>query len=456
MISLKASGMHRATVIVEWAFSPANYFDEPMEIHRDGHVITISDGNIEARLDASAYDRNAALREQLHETLNNRFLAVQMLNHEPYELSGPTVRRLHPDGRRGVVVGIAAGSIAGPTGSLDIQTIDNEGNITSDSRRERVTYKNRLADLGEKHGADLVLHSLLGSFNTATRNPAGADLSERLIVIEPADADFSMESKNMPPAFTVLQTSIRLRGTAIAGAEDRQSKIAGFDQGMFSKAAVVCIGSGGLISHIAPTLVRKGIGRITLLDADIVEPSNLNRQRFYTKDLGKNKVVALAENLQRECIAATEIRGLPFRLEEAIARGINLPCDAAVCGVDNNPARTAASRLFRARDTPVVFTGVSRDGDHGYIFVQDRDGPCIGCLFPDMAGDDRYPCPGTPAIADVLQAVGAFAVYAVDTLLMKRRRAWNYRRITLSDGATDGVSKIAARPGCRMFSPAAH
>lgn len=104
------------------------------------------------------------------------------------------------------------------------------------------------------------------------------------------------------------------------GAEDRQSKIAGFDQAAFSKSSVLCIGAGGLISHIAPTLVRKGIGRITLLDDDVVEASNLNRQRFYIEDIGRNKALALVENLERECTAATEIRGLAFRLEEAIAR----------------------------------------------------------------------------------------------------------------------------------------
>ena len=70
-----------------------------------------------------------------------------------------------------------------------------------------------------------------------------------------------------------------------------------------------------------------------------------------------------------------------------------------------------------------------------------------------MADDDRYPCPGTPAIADILQAVGALAVYAVDTLLMKRPRHWNYRRITLSDGALDGGLLVSARQGCRMFAP---
>src|SRR5258708_26121972 len=114
------------------------------------------------------------------------------------------------------------------------------------------------------------------------------------------------------------QTSIRLKGAVIPGAEDRQRLIPGFDQEAYSKASVCCVGAGGIISHIAPTLVRKGIGGITLLDRDIVEPSNLNRQLFYEKDIGRNKALALAENLQRECIAATDIRGYAWKLEEAV------------------------------------------------------------------------------------------------------------------------------------------
>jgi molybdopterin/thiamine biosynthesis adenylyltransferase len=255
----------------------------------------------------------------------------------------------------------------------------------------------------------------------------------------------------MHPAFTVSRTSISLQGKAIPGAEDRQRKIPGFDQEVFSRSRVLCIGAGGIISQIAPTLVRKGIGGITVLDHDIVELSNLNRQRFYIEDVGNNKALALAEILQLECIAATEIRAVPLRLEEAIARGIDLSCEVAICGVDNNPARVAASRYFRAANVPVIFAGVSLNGDHGYVFVQEKQGPCIACMFPDMVNDDRYPCPGTPAIADILQAVGALAVYAVDTLLMKRSRKWNYRRINLSDGSFDGTSLVPVREGCPML-----
>jgi molybdopterin-synthase adenylyltransferase len=258
------------------------------------------------------------------------------------------------------------------------------------------------------------------------------------------------EWKTMHPAFTVSKTSIKLRGKAICGAEDRQGKIPGFDQARFSKSRVLCVGAGGLTSQIAPTLARKGIGGITLVDDDIVETSNLNRQRFYIKDVGKNKAVALAENLLPECIAETELRGIPLRLQEAIAREMDLSCDVAICGVDNNPARVAASRYFRSKGIPVIFTAVSLKGDYGYVLVQDKTGPCIACMFPDMINDDRFPCPGTPAIADILQAVGSLVVYAVDTLIMNRPRTWNYRRITLSDCGLDGGSMIWARTGCPL------
>lgn len=256
----------------------------------------------------------------------------------------------------------------------------------------------------------------------------------------------------MHRAFTASQTSIRIKGKPIPGAEDRQRLISGFDQEVFSRSSVCCVGAGGIISQIAPTLVRKGIGRITLLDGNIVGVSNLNRQRFYEKDLGRNKALALAANIQSECISATDIQGFAYRLEEAIERDTDLSCNVAICGVDNNPARVVASRFFRSRSIAVIFSAVSRDADHGYVFVQEKEGPCIGCLFPDMADDDRYPCPGTPAVADILQAVGALAIYAVDTLLMNRSRPWNYRRLTLSDGALDGGAMVAIRPGCRLCS----
>jgi molybdopterin-synthase adenylyltransferase len=255
----------------------------------------------------------------------------------------------------------------------------------------------------------------------------------------------------MNPTCSISPISIKATGTSIPGASDRQKQIAGFNQEKFSQSRVLCIGAGGLISNIAPALVRKGIGALTILDADDVEASNLNRQRFYPSDIGQNKAIALVRNLQRECTYATRFVGLATSIESAIVEGIGLECDVAICGVDNNPARVAAARYFRKYKIPVIFNGVSATADHGYVFTQGPTGPCIGCLFPDMVNDESYPCPGTPAISDVLQLVGAMVTYAVDSLLMSRKRDWNYRAIYLSTGQYDWSGCIQERVDCQLL-----
>ena len=256
----------------------------------------------------------------------------------------------------------------------------------------------------------------------------------------------------MAITLSVSQSPRRFLGRAITGATDRQERLLGFDQTIYSRSSVVCVGAGGLISQIAPTLVRKGIGALTLLDDDEVEASNLNRQRFYRKDLGRNKAHSLAENLQAECVWTTLLTGFPMSLEEAIETQVYLRCDVAICGVDNNPGRVAASRYFADLGIPVIFTAVSADADHGYVFIQEPSGPCFGCLFPDAVDDQIYACPATPAIADILQAVGALTVYAVDTCLTSRRRNWNYRRLYLSACEWDQGAIITVRPGCSFVT----
>lgn len=248
--------------------------------------------------------------------------------------------------------------------------------------------------------------------------------------------------------FTGSPTSFELHGKKIPGAEDRQQKIPGFDQKIYSQSHVLCIGAGGLISNIAPALVRKGIGGLTILDPDIVEVSNLNRQRFYRRDLRRNKAIALAKNLQPECIHDTKLVGHSVALETAIERGIRLDCDLAICGTDNNPGRVAASRFFRSKGLPVIFVAVSEKADHGYCFIQRSTGACLSCLFPDIGDDQSYPCPGTPAVLDILQLVGAFAVYAVDAVLMNQDCDWNYRSEYLS-GRWVSMRVQSVRPACR-------
>ena len=152
----------------------------------------------------------------------------------------------------------------------------------------------------------------------------------------------------MNPTSSVSPISIKATGASIAGACDRQQKIAGFDQEKFSRSHVLCVGGGGLISNIAPSLARKGIGALTVLDHDEVEVSNLNRQRFYTKRHRAEQGHCACSKPSRR----VHLQHRPNRICNVIgnsdSQGIDLTCDVAVCGVDNNSTRVVATQYFRS------------------------------------------------------------------------------------------------------------
>lgn len=84
--------------------------------------------------------------------------------------------------------------------------------------------------------------------------------------------------------------------------------------GKTKRAKIGIAGAGGLGSNIAISLARLGVGNIKIVDFDVVEPSNLNRQQYYIKDIGEFKVNALKRNL-------AEIN--PFINVEAIVKKVN-------------------------------------------------------------------------------------------------------------------------------------
>lgn len=70
-------------------------------------------------------------------------------------------------------------------------------------------------------------------------------------------------------------------------------------QNKIKSASVAVAGLGGLGSNVAVSLARIGVGRLKLVDFDVVEPSNLNRQSYFISDIGKYKTDALCEQLKR-------------------------------------------------------------------------------------------------------------------------------------------------------------
>jgi len=198
-------------------------------------------------------------------------------------------------------------------------------------------------------------------------------------------------------------------------------------------------------------LVRKGIGKLNIFDEDTVELSNLNRQKFYKKDLYKYKAVQLARNLSQEGIIATQINGYPFTFQDAIALNeSDLSCDVVVCGVDNNQTRVFVSEFYYKLGIPVVFTAVNELGNAGYVFVQEKGKACFGCFRPNAINDEKMPCPGSPAIKDILKVVGGVVLYAVDSLFMDRLRVWNYKEIFLDGTIPEFCATINRKKDCKL------
>ena len=164
--------MSDVNVVLEWRFSPPDYFEEPISVSRSDYAMVIDKGKVEARIAAAVYDANPSMREVLHERLSSRFLAVQLLSHRPYKLEKPTVTRIHPDGRRDICLEAEPGHLAISTGTVDFKHIDKNGNVISDSGRERIERRKNLAELLSKYRPyDTLLESLLNSYAAGVRDP---------------------------------------------------------------------------------------------------------------------------------------------------------------------------------------------------------------------------------------------------------------------------------------------
>jgi hypothetical protein len=159
-------------VVLEWKFSPPDYFEEPIHIKRDDYVMTISNGTVEARIRPELYDKDQSIRDRLHSSLNDRFLGVQLFSHKPYELSKASMYRLHRDGRKDITIFPEPILITVSMGEPDIIVKDKDGNVISDSRQERIQKKQELAELAEKYRQkDPFLASILHSYNEAVNDP---------------------------------------------------------------------------------------------------------------------------------------------------------------------------------------------------------------------------------------------------------------------------------------------
>ena len=163
----------------------------------------------------------------------------------------------------------------------------------------------------------------------------------------------------------------------------RQILLDGWDieaQEKLKLANVLVVGCGGIGCLSAELLARAGVGKITLIDADVIETSNLQRQIAYTPaDLGFYKAEILAKRLM-QINPYIEIVCLTTLLDAQNAGTLVAQQDLVLDGCDNFSTRYLVNQYCRQLNVPLL--SASAIGFQGQMFMVEGDSACYECLFP--------------------------------------------------------------------------
>ena len=145
---------------------------------------------------------------------------------------------------------------------------------------------------------------------------------------------------------------------------------------------VLCVGAGGLGSPAALYLAAAGVGTLGLVDFDVVDVTNLQRQILYsTLDVGRPKLEAAAERLTG-LNPDVNVRTHETRLTSANALDLFRQYDVIVDGADNFPTRYLVNDACVLTGKPNAYGSIFRFEGQASVFAT-KDGPCYRCLYPE-------------------------------------------------------------------------
>jgi molybdopterin/thiamine biosynthesis adenylyltransferase/rhodanese-related sulfurtransferase len=147
-------------------------------------------------------------------------------------------------------------------------------------------------------------------------------------------------------------------------------------------ARVLCIGTGGLGSPLALYLGAAGVGTLGLVDFDVVDFTNLQRQVIhFTSDVGKPKLESARRKLA-EINPFVNVKLFPTKLTSENALQIFADFDIIVDGTDNFPTRFLVNDACVLSGKPNVYGSIFRFEGQASVFGA-KDGPCYRCLYPE-------------------------------------------------------------------------
>lgn len=187
------------------------------------------------------------------------------------------------------------------------------------------------------------------------------------------------------------------------------------------RAAKVCVvGVGGLGNPITTRLVAMGVGKLRIVDRDVIELSNLHRQTMYDEDdVGQVKVEVAARKL-RKMNPDVEIESLPISINDYTAIDAVEGCDVVIDALDSVNARYALNKACVEKNIPFV-TGAAV-GVSGQAFtILPKDTACYSCMFPELDEDSMPTCSIEGVHPSILSIVGGIEVAeAVKIILGKK------------------------------------
>jgi len=227
---------------------------------------------------------------------------------------------------------------------------------------------------------------------------------------------------------------------------DRQRMIEGFGekgQLKLKQARVLVAGAGGLGSPSSLYLAAAGVGYIRLVDGDVAEVSNLNRQVLHwDKDVGREKAESAAEKL-RQLNPEIEVDAVVRQITEGNVLELAAGCDLIVDAMDNFPTRYLLNRAAIEKGIPFFHAGIY--GASGVITtIIPRQTACLRCIFPGPPPPAKFPVIGVaPGVMGCLQAMEVIKyIVGLGELLTNRLLTFDGLSLEFRE-----VS-IRKRPGC--------
>jgi len=170
-------------------------------------------------------------------------------------------------------------------------------------------------------------------------------------------------------------------------------------------AKVLCIGTGGLGSPIALYLAAAGVGTLGLIDFDVVDFSNLQRQVLHgTKDVGRKKLNSARDRIKDiNPNVHVVLHDCLFNSENA--REIVEKYDIVIDGTDNFPTRYLSNDISVMLKKPNIYGSIFRFDGQATVFAPHLGGPCYRCLYPEPPPPGMVPSCAEGGVLGVLPGV---------------------------------------------------